>query len=169
MGDRNSAWNIAEHKRHYSPLRLCLFINIFVLTPGRRGWWSKRGLHPVTVVSSSLILGTLSLALGAEVNLSPSDSQVFGFLCVCVLFLDSTPCTPAPLHPSILKGPCTPVQMFPLPRCWAHLKVPSVQLFLVCIYSLHLLSVGGQEASHYCFPREGLGCYKAIRCFLSLW
>lgn len=117
----------------------------------------QAGLHPVTVVSSSLILGTLSLALGAEVNLSPSENQVFRFLCVCVHFSGSTPCTPAPLHPSILKGPCTPVQVFPLPRCWAHLKVPSMQLFLACIYPLHLLSTGGQEASHYCFPREGLG------------
>lgn len=68
MRDINSAWNIAEHKRHYS-LCLCLLINTLAFTPRGRGWWSKGGLHPADAVSPSLILGTLSLAPGAEVNL----------------------------------------------------------------------------------------------------
>lgn len=61
----------------------------------------QAGLHPVTVVSLSLILGTLSLALGAEANLSPGENQVFGF--------------PRCLHPLLsiqALQPCTH------PHCW---------------------------------------------------
>lgn len=58
----------------------------------------QRDLHPAAVLSPPLILGTLSLALGAEVNLQPDKNQVFGFPGVCAHLSGSTPCSPAPIH-----------------------------------------------------------------------
>lgn len=98
MRDINSAWNIAEQKRH-SPPCLCLSINILALTPREsRGWLENGGLHAATVVSPSLPLGTLSLTLGAEVGLQPGEKQVLCFPGVFVHFSGSMPCSPAPMH-----------------------------------------------------------------------
>lgn len=146
MRDINSAWNIAEQKRH-SPPCLCLSINILALTPREsRGWLEHGGLHAATVVSPSLPLGTLSLTLGAEVGLQPGEKQV--------------PCFPGALHPCTLLRPCTPVQ-----------NSSSSQALGISESSQHAIGpgfhlptpLGGQGTNHYCFRGKGLGPGHEIR------
>lgn len=118
----------------------------------------QAGLCPASVVSSSPILGTLSLALGAEVKLYPGKNQVFGFPGVCIRFSGSKPYSPAALHPSTLLGPCASVQS-------DISKFPACNCSRLALNQLHHLSIGVKEQAT--IARKGLGWDKAVCCSLS--